>query len=195
MPAEGLFLCDVRPIGFSNHSDARLDVAIGAGGVIAATGPAGSLNPAAGAKVLEGRGLYLSPGWTDLHVHIWHGGTDISIRPRECGLVRGVTTLVDAGSAGCLVNVIGADEVVREQLFPGCANARLTGKVDDDVDAFEGGKDRLKIGDIADDAFEVLGSSGHKRDVVALREEFPHRPADLAFRAGDQHVLSLLRHG
>jgi dihydroorotase len=33
-------------------------------------------------------------------VHIWHGGTDISLRPSECGAERGVTTLVDAGSAG-----------------------------------------------------------------------------------------------
>ncbi len=52
------------------------------------------------ATVIDGAGAYISPGWIDLHVHIWHGGTDISIRPSECGAERGVTTLVDAGSAG-----------------------------------------------------------------------------------------------
>ncbi len=42
----------------------------------------------------------MSPGWVDLHAHVWHGGTDISIRPQLCGIERGVTTIVDAGSAG-----------------------------------------------------------------------------------------------
>ena len=42
----------------------------------------------------------VSPGWVDLHAHVWYGGTDISIRPALCGVERGVTTIVDAGSAG-----------------------------------------------------------------------------------------------
>ena len=42
----------------------------------------------------------MSPGWIDLHAHVWYGGTDISIRPSLCGVERGVTTIVDAGSAG-----------------------------------------------------------------------------------------------
>ena len=37
---------------------------------------------------------------TDLHVHVWHGGTDISIRPEAAGLPTGVTAMADAGSAG-----------------------------------------------------------------------------------------------
>jgi dihydroorotase len=51
-------------------------------------------------QVIEAKGAYLSPGWTDLHVHVWYGGTDISLRPEQCGASRGVTTMVDAGSAG-----------------------------------------------------------------------------------------------
>jgi dihydroorotase len=49
---------------------------------------------------IEGKGAWISPGWIDLHAHVWHGGTDISVRPQLCGMERGVTTIVDAGSAG-----------------------------------------------------------------------------------------------
>ena len=42
----------------------------------------------------------ISRGWVDLHVHVYFGATDISIRPDQAGLRTGVTTLVDCGSAG-----------------------------------------------------------------------------------------------
>lgn len=45
-------------------------------------------------------GAFLSPGWCDLHVHVWHGGTDISVRPGDAGRATGVTAMADAGSAG-----------------------------------------------------------------------------------------------
>jgi dihydroorotase len=54
----------------------------------------------ADAEVLDLNGAYLSPGWCDLHVHVWHGGTDISIRASEAGRPTGVTAMADAGSAG-----------------------------------------------------------------------------------------------
>lgn len=53
-----------------------------------------------GARVIDCRGAYLSPGWCDLHVHVWHGGTDISVRASEAGRATGVTAMADAGSAG-----------------------------------------------------------------------------------------------
>ena len=59
-----------------------------------------SLSPPEGVRRIEAQGAYVSPGWTDLHAHVWYGGTDISIRPSLCGVERGVTTIVDAGSAG-----------------------------------------------------------------------------------------------
>ncbi|WOI57851.1 amidohydrolase/deacetylase family metallohydrolase [Palleronia sp. LCG004] len=55
---------------------------------------------APGARVVDLNGAYLSPGWCDLHVHVWHGGTDISIRAAEAGRGTGVTAMADAGSAG-----------------------------------------------------------------------------------------------
>lgn len=55
---------------------------------------------APGAEVIDCGGAWLSPGWTDLHVHVWHGGTDISVRASEAGRAGGVTAMADAGSAG-----------------------------------------------------------------------------------------------
>ncbi len=53
-----------------------------------------------GAEIIDCKGAWLSAGWCDLHVHVWHGGTDISVRPEEAGRATGVTAMADAGSAG-----------------------------------------------------------------------------------------------
>lgn len=95
---EGLVIRNVRPIGFGpGVSPALVDVDIGPDGLVRTSGAA--LDVSAG-TLLDGGGSYLSPGWTDMHVHIWSGGTRYSLLPSECGLARGVTCLVDAGSAG-----------------------------------------------------------------------------------------------
>jgi dihydroorotase len=44
--------------------------------------------------------VYLSPGWIDLHAHVYDGMTSISVPPDDVGLKTGVHLLVDAGSAG-----------------------------------------------------------------------------------------------
>ncbi len=44
--------------------------------------------------------LYLSPGWIDLHAHIFHGFTSLGVDPDEVGLKKGVHLIADAGSAG-----------------------------------------------------------------------------------------------
>lgn len=96
--AQNLLIKGARPIGFGQPElPSVLDVLISASGSILDVGP--SLT-AADARVIDAGGAYISPGWTDLHAHVWYGGTDISIRPEEGGAERGVTTLVDAGSAG-----------------------------------------------------------------------------------------------
>lgn len=85
-------LRNFRPIGFRGD-DPPGAIAIGGDGRIAAEAPPD-------AEIVDCGGAWLSPGWTDLHVHVWHGGTDISIRADEAGLKRGVTAMADAGSAG-----------------------------------------------------------------------------------------------
>lgn len=69
------------------------DIHIGDDGLIKARRPRGS-------QVIDAEGAWLSPGWCDLHVHVWHGGTDISVRVAEAGRKTGVTAMADAGSAG-----------------------------------------------------------------------------------------------
>ncbi len=44
--------------------------------------------------------LYLSPGWIDLHTHVFDGFTSLSVPPDDVGLDTGVHLVVDAGSAG-----------------------------------------------------------------------------------------------
>lgn len=104
----------VVPVGFPGQTEVRrpepLDVLLRDGRILA-VGP--GLDRPDGVQVVEGGGAFISPGWTDLHAHVWHGGTDISVRPAQAGLARGVTTVVDAGSAG-EANFHGFREYVME---------------------------------------------------------------------------------
>ena len=94
-----LLIANVKPVAFGPGIPATAtDILVGGDGRIAAIG-AGLAAPADAERV-DGKGAFVSPGWVDLHVHVWHGGTDISLRPSDCGAERGVTTMVDAGSAG-----------------------------------------------------------------------------------------------
>ncbi len=94
-----LLIANVKPVAFGPAIPATAtDILVGGDGKIAAIGPA--LATSADAERIDGKGAFVSPGWVDLHVHVWHGGTDISLRPSDCGAERGVTTMVDAGSAG-----------------------------------------------------------------------------------------------
>jgi len=91
-----LTLINFRPIGFPGAPviDTVIDmVYVDDTGMLSAT-------PVNGARTIDCQGAYLSPGWCDLHVHVWHGGTDISVRPGDAGRKTGVTAMADAGSAG-----------------------------------------------------------------------------------------------
>ncbi|GAU86605.1 metallo-dependent hydrolases [Bosea sp. BIWAKO-01] len=99
MTRQPLLIANVRPVAFGPAIPAAAtDILVGGDGTISAIGPA--LAAPADALRVDGKGAFVSPGWVDLHVHVWHGGTDISLRPSDCGAARGVTTMVDAGSAG-----------------------------------------------------------------------------------------------
>ncbi|SER09180.1 dihydroorotase [Faunimonas pinastri] len=95
--AGALLLRNVKPVAFDGIPGSATDILIGADGKVERIG-AGPFDGSA--QQVDGKGAYVSPGWIDLHAHVWHGGTDISIRPTEAGVKRGVTTIVDAGSAG-----------------------------------------------------------------------------------------------
>lgn len=62
--------------------------------------PEGGLSETA--RELDLRGCCVSPGWVDLHAHAFAGYGVFSIPAGDMGISTGVTTLVDAGSAGAL---------------------------------------------------------------------------------------------
>ena len=72
------------------------DVAV-LGGAVAARGPG---LPGSAAEVFDATGLLVTAGLVDIHTHIYHLGTPLGLPPDEYCLSRGVTTAVDAGSAG-----------------------------------------------------------------------------------------------
>ena len=80
-----------------NGRHGRGDIAI-VDGRIAATGP--NLPATAAGDVLDASDLLVVPGLVDLHVHVYPGVADLSIEADPTCLSRGVTTAVDAGSAG-----------------------------------------------------------------------------------------------
>src|SRR5262245_44493561 len=77
--------------------DMTADVAFRAGRV-AAIGE--SIGDAKSAEIIDANGLLVSPGMIDLHVHVYNGVSHYGIAPDPTCLARGVTTAVDAGSAG-----------------------------------------------------------------------------------------------
>jgi dihydroorotase len=79
----------------ANRIDVVMDIAI-AGGKIASV--AANIPPTEARKVIDARGLYVTPGLVDLHAHVF--GYSGSIFPDDTALIAGTTTIVDAGGAG-----------------------------------------------------------------------------------------------
>src|SRR2546428_7147219 len=82
-------------LGPSALRDVRL-----ADGRVAALGE--NLRPVPGEEVVDARGLFVTPGLVDLHVHVYYGASHYVIEPDPHCLATGTTTVVDAGSAGAL---------------------------------------------------------------------------------------------
>src|SRR5437879_3401619 len=99
-------------LGPSALRDVRL-----ADGRVAALGE--NLRPVPGEEVVDARGLFVTPGLIDLHVHVYYGASHYGIEPDPHCLATGTTTVVDAGSAGAAPctrfphDVLGAAEDAR----------------------------------------------------------------------------------
>src|SRR5712692_10443599 len=86
-----------RVIDPSQNLDAVTDVGV-VGSRIAAVGPNLAPQGVRGA-VVDAGGLLVTPGWVDLHTHVYWGVAPLGVEADPNCLRRGVTTAVDAGSA------------------------------------------------------------------------------------------------
>ena len=75
----------------------RLDIAIDQGRIASVEA---DIDPAAAATVIDATDRIVTPGLVDLHTHIYWGSTYWGIEPDPVAARTGVTTWVDAGSAG-----------------------------------------------------------------------------------------------
>ncbi|MBI3960427.1 MAG: amidohydrolase/deacetylase family metallohydrolase [Chloroflexi bacterium] len=86
-----------RVIDPAQAIDRRADVAVRDGKIAGI----GDFSAGSAAEVIDATGAIVSPGWIDLHAHVFAGGLVSSIHPdRDAGIATGVTTVVDAGSSG-----------------------------------------------------------------------------------------------
>lgn len=58
------------------------------------------IDPTSARQVIECAGLIVAPGLIDLHVHVFPGVSHYGIDPDTHCIAKGVTTAMDAGSAG-----------------------------------------------------------------------------------------------
>jgi dihydroorotase len=79
-----------------NAVDGMFDVAIKSGKIVAV---APGLDPQ-GSKVSDVSGCIVAPGLIDIHTHVYHKATSLSVDPGFLARRSACTTLVDAGSAG-----------------------------------------------------------------------------------------------
>src|SRR5947207_429457 len=137
-PRYDLLLKGGHVIDPANERDGRMDVAV-SGSKIAAVEKDIPANQAA--KVVDVSGLYVTPGLIDIHYHIGHGGAplnwfapdspDVEVLlataslttsprlqlaalgvPADLALQSGVTTIVDAGTAGADTFLQEKEEVI-----------------------------------------------------------------------------------
>ena len=86
-----------RVIDPGRKIDAFLDLAL-LDGRIARVAP--GLDPTGARRWIDARGRIVVPGLIDLHAHVYYRGARNGLEPDLAGVTSGVTTLVDAGSAG-----------------------------------------------------------------------------------------------
>jgi dihydroorotase len=88
-----------------NKIDAPMDVAITSGKIMQV---AANIDPKPAKKVVDVKGLYVTPGLIDMHAHVFYGTTPdayianayTSLPPDGFTFRAGITTVVDAGSSG-----------------------------------------------------------------------------------------------
>jgi dihydroorotase len=81
----------------SRNINAVRDIAL-SDGKVAAVGE--SISDSLASEVFDATDLIVTPGLIDLHVHVYRGASHYGIEPDISNVAKGVTTALDAGSAG-----------------------------------------------------------------------------------------------
>src|SRR5437588_12357482 len=121
-PRYDLLLKGGHVIDPANHLDAVMDVAVLKDKIAAVEK---DIPASQGGKVVNASGLYVTPGLIDIHFHIGHGGAPLNWFtpearahigplgiPADLALQSGVTTLVDAGTAGAETFLQEKEEII-----------------------------------------------------------------------------------
>lgn len=169
--------------GLTGH----LDVAV-ANGQIAAVAP--GLNPANARRSADVDGALVVPGLIDLHVHSFWGCSYWGVELEPIAIRTGVTTAVDAGSAGAynlpgFRRYVAAASRVRTLAFLNISSIGLTAPVNELMDLY------YANGDLA-----VAAAGQHRDLVVGLKVRLnPDISGDNGLAALDRTVLAAERLG
>jgi dihydroorotase len=93
-----------------------MDIKIDEDGIITKISTA--IEPKSQDMVLDLSKSYISPGWIDLHTHIYYGVSNLALHPTWIGPKTGVSVLVDAGSAGESTFLGFSEYIAKQNDFP-----------------------------------------------------------------------------
>ncbi len=85
----------------SQNLNGLYDVVVSHGKIVSILPPA--TTPAEARRVIDVRGKFVVPGLIDFHVHVFPGVSHFGIEPDSTCLSRGVTSVLDFGTAGGLI--------------------------------------------------------------------------------------------
>jgi dihydroorotase len=151
-PQYDLLLKGGHVIDPANRLDGVMDVAVSKNKIAAVQK---DIPAAQAAKVVDVPGLYVTPGLIDIHFHIGHGGSPLNWFapearahegplgiPADLALQSGVTTIVDAGTAGAETFLQEKEEVidrakVRVLAFLNIVGNGMQGELEQTVDQMD----------------------------------------------------------
>ena len=140
LPVQGqdidLLIKNGRVIDPRNNVDTKLDIAIAAGKILEVSA---DIPQERAKKTIDAKGLFVSPGFIDLHTHVFVGSKPgfadgiNSISPDDFACRSGVTTVVDAGTSGWRNFPIFKEQVIEKSktrilAFLSIAGLGLSGK-------------------------------------------------------------------
>lgn len=171
------------------HGDERTDVWIRDGRIVAPFADEPD-------TTIDAQGAFVAPGLIDLHAHVLPQAADLSIDADRVGVEQGVTTLVDAGSAGCrdLARLLADGAATRRTRVLAWLNIASAGLVD--------GRHELADPAAIDVGATVDAIEQHRDVVVGIKARMSSsvvgdqgtRPLELALEAAELAGVPIMIH-